>query len=539
MAKVLRVGVLDLVTNKTTDAWFERHVMMPNFASIMPQAVGAWAEELGCEVFYDTYTGGEDLAHSIPVDLDVLFISCFSRSSFLAYAIAARYRSKGTVVVLGGPHARSFAAHARPYFDYICQITDKQTIRSLLESHERQDRAVVLNAPAQPDTLPSVEQRVRFVENNVAKNRARRWVRTVPMIGSVGCPYTCHFCVDAAIPYQTLPYAQLIEDLRYTERRFGSDSLVFWHDPNFGVRFDEYMGLIEESGTRLLHGGESSLSILGTRHLEVLRRNRWVAQFPGIESWNGFSDKGGTGKLAGIDKVRSVADHVNRILSYVPYVQTNFVLGLDDDHGDEPFELTKSFVDLVPGAFPGYSILTNFQNAPLSDQLVAEGRTFSVPHPFLDNTSAFNVRIKNYPLLEFYDRMIDLQAHTFGARAKLRRWNANQGRYVKLANLGRGITEGGWRRGTFERMRRLIARDGSFLRHYSGAQEAPPQFYFDQIRRMLGKWSYWLPVELSTPAGFVETERRAAAEPVFASRTPVAGLVTLARARAGKSVGSP
>jgi hypothetical protein len=39
----------------------------------------------------------------------------------------------------------------------------------------------------------------------------------------------------------------------------------------------------------------------------------------------------------------------------VPYVQTNFVLGLDGDEGPEPFALTKRFVDLTPGAFPGYS----------------------------------------------------------------------------------------------------------------------------------------------------------------------------------------
>src|SRR5258708_17147569 len=151
----MRVGVLDLVTNKTTDVWFERNVMLPNFASIMPQAVGAWAEELGCEVFYDTYTGDEDLGHSIPEDLDVLFISCFSRASYMAYAIAGRYRRGGTIVVLGGPHARSFAAHARPYFDYICQITDKATIKSLLESPQRHDPAVVLHAPAQPDHPPT------------------------------------------------------------------------------------------------------------------------------------------------------------------------------------------------------------------------------------------------------------------------------------------------------------------------------------------------------------------------------------------------
>jgi hypothetical protein len=528
MVRRLRVGVLDLVTNKTTDAWFERHVMLPNFASIMPQAVGAWAEELGHQVFYDTYTGG-DLVHSIPGDVDVLFLSCFSRASFLAYAIAARYRRGGAIVVLGGPHARSFAAHARPYFDYICQITDKATIRSLLESPEHHDRAVVLNAPAQPDSLPSVEQRVRFIEGNIAKNRARRWARTVPMIGSVGCPYTCHFCVDAPIPYQTLPYAQLVEDLRFTERRFGSESIVFWHDPNFGVRFDEYIGLIEESGTKLRHGGESSLSLLGTSHLEAMRRNRWVCQVPGIESWYGFAGKGGVGKTSGADKVRDVAEHVNQILSYIPYVQTNFVLGLDDDAGDEPFALTKSFIDLAPGAFPGYSIVTNFQNAPLSDQLVAEGRTFSVPHPFLDNTSAFNVRLKNYPLLEFYDRIIDLQDHTFSPRAKWRRWSANRDRTVKVTNLGRAITEGGWRSAMYRRTRRLITGDKSFLRHYSGAQDMAPQHYFDEIRTMLGSWAAWLPGELATQAGFLETERRAAADPVRSSRTPMAGLVTLAR----------
>ncbi len=102
-------------------------------------------------------------------------------------------------------------------------------------------------------------------------------------------------------------------------------------------------------------------------------------------------------------------------------------------------------------------------------------------------------------------------------------------RYVKLANLGRGITEGGWRRGMFKKMRRLIAHDGSFLRHYNGTQEAPPQYYFDQIKSMLGTWSHWLPAELSSPSGFVESERSAAARPVLSSRTPVAGLVTLAR----------
>ena len=53
----------------------------------------------------------------------------------------------------------------------------------------------------------------------------------------------------------------------------------------------------------------------------------------------------------GLDKVNQVSEHVNMILRYIPYVQANFVLGLDDDFGEEPFELTKLFVDKTPGVF--------------------------------------------------------------------------------------------------------------------------------------------------------------------------------------------
>ncbi len=530
MAQRLRVGVLDLIANRTNDAWLERSVMMPNFASIMPQAVGAWAEELGAEVFYETYTGREDLSRAMPDDLDLLFLSCFSRASFLAYAIAARYRGVGVPVVLGGPHARSFAGHARPYFDYICQITDGATIQSLLQRPARQTAAVILNAPAQPEALPSVAQRARFIAHNLQKNRARRWVQTVPLLGSLGCPYTCHFCVDAPVPYQTLPHGELVADLRFIEQRFGAATTVFWHDPNFGVRFNDYMGLIEESGTRLTHGGESSLSLLTEKHLRAMQRNRWVAQVPGVESWNGFSDKGGTGGLSGLAKVREVAEHVNLIMAYIPYVQTNFVLGLDADAGAEPFELTKAFVDLAQGAFPGYSILTDFRNARLSDDLAAEGRALSIPQAFLDNTSAFNVRLKNYSLAEFYARLIDLQAHSFNAAAKLRRWRANGHRYVRAVNLGRAFTEGGWRAGQFKAAAQRLAADPSLLRHYTGLQAEAPAFYFEALRDMLGPWWAWLPAELQTPAGFLESERRAAAEPLTTSRVPVAGFRVPSRA---------
>src|ERR1044072_1081948 len=105
--KRLKVGVLEFVTNTPREPWFQSHVMQPNLAGVMPQSVAAWAEELGHQVFYDTYTGIEELTECMPDDLDILFLSCFSRASFLAYGVSLAYRKKGVVTVLGGPHARS------------------------------------------------------------------------------------------------------------------------------------------------------------------------------------------------------------------------------------------------------------------------------------------------------------------------------------------------------------------------------------------------------------------------------------------------
>ena len=142
---------------------------------------------------------------------------------------------------------------------------------------------------------------------------------------------------------------------------------------------------------------ESSLSLLSEPHLKRLGSNGFKAILPGIESWYDLGNKSKTGARQGMDKVRQVSDHVNMILRYIPYMQTNFVLGLDADEGTEPFELTKRFLDLTPGAFPGYSLLSAFgRAAPLNLEYQRAGRVLPFPFHFLNNNQAMNVKPKNY-----------------------------------------------------------------------------------------------------------------------------------------------
>ena len=310
--------------------------MNPNLASIMPQAVGVWSEELGHDVRFMCYTGFEDLWSELADDTDVLFISAFTRSAQTAYAISNLYRKRGAITVLGGPHARCYPQDAALYFDYVLGFTDKPLIHGLLhDAAPHRPVGLRLAAARQPVYLPGVRERWKFIEPTIAKAPA---LKVVPMIGSMGCPYTCSFCIDSVVDYQPMDFGQMREDLRFLLTKMRHPR-VGWHDPNFGIRFDDYLGAIEEEVPpgRMSFVAESSLSILSEPHLKRLKRNGFGALLPGIESWYTLGNKSKTGRNVGMEKVRQVADHVNLILRYVPYVQTNFVVGLDCDAGPEPF----------------------------------------------------------------------------------------------------------------------------------------------------------------------------------------------------------
>ena len=244
--------------------------------------------------------------------------------------------------MLSGPHARCYPQDAQKYFDYVLSFTDKSVIRDLLQDcSPHRSTGVQLTANGQPGTLPSVQERWKFIE---LAHRKAPWIKAVPMLGSMGCPYTCSFCIDSVVPYQPLDFDVIKADLRFLLGKF-KRPLVGWHDPNFGVRFDDYLSAIEDAvpPDSIDFIAESSLSILSEPHMKRLKRNGFKMMLPGIESWRDFENKSKTGKHSGIDKVRQVSEQVNMILRYVPYVQTNFVFGLDVDIGQNPLDSRNTF----------------------------------------------------------------------------------------------------------------------------------------------------------------------------------------------------
>ncbi|KIC95405.1 B12-binding domain-containing radical SAM protein [Flavihumibacter solisilvae] len=489
----LNIGIIDLVAKCPTNTLWAR-IMHANLASIMPQVVAAWCEEEGHQVTFVCFTGREDLQKIFSQKMDLVFISSFTHAALLAYALSNYFRSRGAVTVLGGPHARCYADDAARYFDYVLGFTHKTTITDLLNRYAPQ-RPIgeQVSASKQPVTLPGIKQRWKFIEQTLAK---APFIKIVPMLASMGCPYTCSFCIDAAVPYQAVEGRQIKEDLEFLLTKFRKPFIV-WHDPNFGVKFHENMEAIRTAAPpgsfRFI--AESSLSILTKEHLEIMKSNGMEAMLPGIESWYELGYKAGTGRTTGIDKVYQVAEHVNTIFRYIPYVQANFVLGLDSDEGEEPFELTKRFIDKCPAAFPGYSLLSAFGTAAQANlEYQQSGRVLPFPFHFLNNHLAMNVSPKNYKWPDFYDKVIDLTEYSFSPEAIYCRFMASKNYTSTWMNLMRAMSSEGYGRIRFYRkVRKLLSTDRQFRQYFEGETTQLPSFYRNIIRHDLGEWNAWLP----------------------------------------------
>jgi hypothetical protein len=489
----LNIGVIDLVSKGPANTLWAR-IMHANLASIMPQVVATWCEQEGHNVKMICYTGYEDLGKELPKEVDLVFICSFTQAALLAYSLSNFFRSKGAVTVLGGPHARCYPDDAVKYFDYVLGFTHKSTIMEVLNNcTPHRETGIQLSAKQQPSVLPGVEERWKFIQPTLKK---APFLKIVPMIGSLGCPYTCSFCIDSTVPYQTLNFETMQKDLRFLLTKF-KRPLVVWHDPNFGVRFEENMQAIASAAPpksfRFI--AESSLSILTEPHLKSMQQNGFEAMLPGIESWYDLGNKSKTSHIAGQEKLNRISAHVNMMFEYIPYIQTNFVLGMDSDEGDEPFELTKRFVDKSPAAFPGYSLLSAFgEAAPLNLQYQKDNRVLGFPFHFLNNHLAMNIKPKNYEWLDFYDKVIDLTAYTFSAKAMYRRFMATKDYTNRWMNFMRAISnEGHGRLRFYRQVRRNLAEDRNFRAYFEGETTQLPAFYTDIIKQGLGIWWQWLP----------------------------------------------
>ena len=317
----------------------------------------------------------------------------------------------------------------------------------------------------------------------------RHGLTTIPMLASMGCPYRCDFCIDGDNAYREMAPERLAADLSYVGRRLPG-ALVMFHDPNFAVGFERIFGVLEAlpPGGRPPYIMESSLTVLREDRLRRLRDTNCVFVAPGIESWTDYSNKAGVGRRGGVEKVDLVVEHFHRLAAYVPYLQANFLFGLDTDAGDEPADLTRLFMDRAPFVWPAINIPVPFGGTPLHDRLVADDRILrAMPlsfylQPYLVTT------LRHYDPAGYYERLIGLLAHASSPAMLRRRLQSASLRRIRLIHRVRtaGIRSS---LGAYRRIHRMLVTDSRFRAFHEGRGGVLPDFYHHQYERMLGPYA--------------------------------------------------
>jgi hypothetical protein len=496
----MKIGVIELLAHSSeADRSRSRGLvgkLLRQTYSIMPQVVAVWCRQLGHDVVYSTHYGQSDPIRLLPDEPDVVFVSCTTHTSALAYALGKLYRRRRALTVIGGPHAKSFPHSCRSYFDITVQECDRTLIADILK--RRFDSPAIVTS-RRPVSLPTVEERMPEIRVAAFSRGRPGTTSVVPVLASMGCPYACDFCTDWNSSYALRPTEELAADLLYLSTSLPK-ALIAYHDPNFAVRFDETMAVIEAvpSTRRNRYAMESSLSVLKPSRLARLKSTNCLYVAPGVDSWTDYAGKNGTGNRLGHDKLEHVIEQFRIIRQFVPGLQANFLFGTDNDEGPAPAALTMEFIQRVPFVWPNINIPVPFGGTPLFDRYLADHRILPEMPLALYCSPYLATTLPRYSVTDYYDQLIAMYATLTAERMLVRRMMAKAPLLVLLSYLLRTLALRA-ELAEMRRIRRMLADDSHFLAFHEGRTTALPEFYHRRFEQRLGRYAELLPREERRP----------------------------------------
>lgn len=485
----MKIGILDLLAYpaRHTLDYLEYPFANKQYAALMPQAISVWCRQMGHQTYYATYYGLGDPLDKLPSNLELVFISCTTYLAPLAYAVSRAYQKRGAHTVIGGPHARSFPLDCQRYFNTVVFDCNRTIIADIIQDYR--DLHKVISSEQPLDDIPTVEERLPEIRRSVFWKGRRGPDTHIPILASIGCPYTCDFCCDWNSRYRHLPMERLAADLQFVSENLGGARVVF-HDPNFGVIFDETMALLEDISQKRWsgYGIQSTLSNLSKGRLQRLRDTDCHFILASIESWsNTYSAKLGEDKISFQEKLVKAVEHFSTLIDYVPYLNTNIIFGLDEDAGNEPFEISTEFVRRVPFVWPSLHIPIPFGNTPLQKGLLNQGRILrSLPFTFYRQPFLAFI-LKNYNVITFYEQMVDIFAYV-SSPSILRKRIAGAGLPIYLVHLYRTMVVRR-RYDQFLRILQYLKNDPQFLMFNEGKMVELPHYYGKIYERLMGKYA--------------------------------------------------
>jgi radical SAM superfamily enzyme YgiQ (UPF0313 family) len=307
-----------------------------------------------------TDEASEQIDFETPADL--VAITFHTPSAPHAYALAARFRRRGTPVALGGPHVSLMPDEAQAHADVI--FTGEAEVHwprflSGFEAGQYRHRYDCTEPPLL-DHVPMSRKDLFH----------RRDHTSGVLFATRGCAFRCDFCT-VAVMYQGRRGTRPVESVAQEYASFRGNVIILWDDNIAGdIEYakDLFRALAPHrkwwSSQASIHAAKDE------EFLELAARSGCKQLFIGLES---ISQASMDGVAKGFNRVDEYAHAVERIHAHGMAVQAGIVFGFDHDT-PAVFEETLDFLESAGVQNATFNILTPFPGTRLFGRFEAEGR---------------------------------------------------------------------------------------------------------------------------------------------------------------------
>jgi len=305
-------------------------------------------------------------APPVDTDADLVAISFFSGFAPEAYRLARHYRSRGRLVVGGGPHVTFSEEEASRYFDALVVGEAESVWPQLLEDAGHGELKPVYRGVLQGlDNIPT--PRYDLLPERFFIKRVVQATR--------GCPFRCSFCTVPSINpgFRMRPVEKVLADIRYNKfTHWWQRKLVWFWDDNLTANRPYIRELL--SGMVPLKKWwltQASMDIAKDENLlELMKTSGCIGVFFGIESFGAESLQDAHKSQ---NKAGQYAETIRALHRRGICVMAGFIAGFD---GDSP-ETIKAMARRLHEAgvdVPFLSILTPFRGSDAYQKMEADNR---------------------------------------------------------------------------------------------------------------------------------------------------------------------
>lgn len=296
------------------------------------------------------------------LEVDLVGITFHTPSAWHAYAIAARFRSRGICVALGGPHVTLLPAEAAQHADVVFIGEAEGLWEDFLRGFER---GTHLRA-YRPTSAPSLDQ-IPMARKDLFHRRDHT---NGVLFATRGCPNRCDFCT-IGVMYRQKFRKRPVAEVAAEYASFRGKVIIFWDD-NIAADRQYAKALFHAiapyrkwwSSQASIHAGQDD------EFLEAAARSGCKQLFLGLESISSESMREVRKSFNRVDEYQRIID---RIQAHGIAVQAGIVFGFDHD-SPRIFQDTLDFLERAGVQNATFNILTPFPGTPLFHRLEAEGR---------------------------------------------------------------------------------------------------------------------------------------------------------------------